>query len=387
MKIEGAVVVTQSNKDSERGPLAAPLARYDDRYQKSLVECAGVSERVAQLAHTHPVLFFALATKYGPLEERRAVVRLAVDGRPLSELSAAIGLPLCFRRLAPEACSKPLPYVRWSKDGNRLLAAHVPTDPAIAAAWLAGVQFAARACDETFAIWLAGQHTLFERRFVESHNLLPLAFFAWQSRYAHRVGVPSPPEPWLPCLSADAAILRTSDWLRALRDECSLGSGELAESWVPECEFEGFTFKPLTTIKSLKEEAAAMRNCVHTYGNVIAEGQCQLFSLQQQRRHVATIEIRPFNNGYVIAQVKGQANANCDQGVWLLAALWLRKSKRRLIRPVVRPPQRTANERLQEILLPYQRALLRDDDPCHLAGISFASLIVRLRSLVARLAA
>lgn len=385
MKIEGAVVVTQLNKVSERDPMAAPLARYGERYQKTLAECAGVSERIAQLATTYPVLFFALATKYGPLEERRAVIRLAVDGRPLSEISAAIGLPACFRRLPPEACSSALPYVRWGEDANRRLATHVPNDPAVAAAWLAEVQFAARSCDETFAIWIAGQRSLFEGRAAEPGNLLPLALFAWQSRYAHQVGLTSPPQPWMPCLGVDVAIMRASDWLRELRSECLFAAGELAESWVPESAFKGFTFKPLTTMKSLKDEAAAMRNCVHTYGQLIAEGECQLFSLRQQDHHLATIQIQPFNDGYTIAQLKGPANANCDDGVRLLATLWLRQFKRRTIKAKKFPRQRTANERLQEILDPYQRFLTSEDDPCHLTGISFASLIVRLRSLITRI--
>src|SRR5262245_19090549 len=85
-----------------------------------------ISQRVADLASTFPLLFSMLPWKCGPLTRRQEVIRLAELGNSLADVAEAYGLPLCLRRIPTEACRSPPLWIAWSTPVGQLLADHIP---------------------------------------------------------------------------------------------------------------------------------------------------------------------------------------------------------------------------------------------------------------------
>ncbi|MBS0242721.1 MAG: hypothetical protein JSS20_11135, partial [Proteobacteria bacterium] len=90
---------------------------------------ADLSPYLADLATTFPLLFHMLATDTGDFAHRAAVLRLVENGEPLAKAAIAYKLPLCLRRVPPEACRGRLGWFGWSKNASAALANHVPRDP------------------------------------------------------------------------------------------------------------------------------------------------------------------------------------------------------------------------------------------------------------------
>src|SRR3974390_229751 len=92
----------------------AQIARFPGSVRARVRSCAAASPCMSQLAITFPLLLQAIATEYGPSEARSAAIKLVELGRPLAEVAAEIGLPLCLRRIPPEACGDSLPWAPCS---------------------------------------------------------------------------------------------------------------------------------------------------------------------------------------------------------------------------------------------------------------------------------
>lgn len=342
---------------AERVQIATQLTRFNAAYRGRLIACAELSDRIAQLSITFPLLLFALATRYGPIADRRASIQRAVDGCPLAEIADALRLPLCFRRIAPEACHPAPLHVHWSAAAGRHLGPHIPDDATMASRWLQAVAFAARACDEEFAFWVARQRGLFAGDGIKATSLLPLALYAWHSRPRELGEAPMPSAPWSSRLGLRGALERTELWLRELRIHAELGPDGLADPWLPASEHLGYTFTPLVTARSLVEEAAEMSNCVDAYCMLLALDECRLYSMQRRRRRIATLEIRPHKSrdAFSILQLKGPANRDCGVDIWHAANEWLEQCNRR---PSDVPPSAVplcSDGRLEQLLAPYWR--------------------------------
>lgn len=307
------------------GAMAQHLARFDARHRQRVADCAALSQRLAQLAFSHPLLLFALATGYGPLTSRREAVRRAVDGRSLADVCAAVGLPLCLKRIAPEACRAPLTPVRWSAAANRELAPLIPRSARAAAAWLSGISFAHAACDERFALWVARQDDLFSHGTLRPQLLQPLAVFAWFSQAPQRSEILGSNQPWSAELGLKRAVRRTAVWLVYLRLVGWLGHDGLADSWLPAGEACGYRFEPLLTAQALLDEGRAMDNCAVRYAGRLARDESRLFSMRRHGRRIATVEIRRSPNlaRLVIAQMRGSGNSPCRLDAKQAAQHWL----------------------------------------------------------------
>lgn len=344
---------------AERVSIASQLVRYPQAFRSRLTSCAGLSERIAQLSVSHPVLFFALATGYGPAFARRQAVRLAIEGRPLREVAAAVHLPLCFKRIAPESCCKKLPYVQWDADAGRRLGAHIPKDANGGARWLLAVSYCASACHQRFAVWAAQQSRLFEQPWVGEMALLPLAMYAWHSSSELTPEALRPDQRWTPRLNLRSAATAAAAWVRQLRLNAELGPAGVSDPWVRPAACFGHEFVALTTPRALLDEACAMRNCVDIYGSAIASGTCRLFSMRRGGRRLATIEVRPDKTGtrYVIAQMNGWGNSSCTLETCRAANLWLESEGTTAPQQPPYWSEEEADERLRHLLAPYAQQL------------------------------
>lgn len=300
------------------------LGRFDIQLREPVARCAMLSRRIAQLAHSHPLLLYALAIGYGPKAERIDAVRRAAAGRPLSEVCSAIGIPVCFRPLPPEAIPLRLTAVRWSTQANRRLAPWLPVEPASASSWLSAIHLGHHLGGEPFAIWLARQQELFAGSGPSASKIFALAAFAWCSR-SDEMFSPASLKPWTANLGLREAIERACAWLRYVNLTCELGSDGLTDPWLTRRIAAGHEFIPLLTAQALIDEADAMRNCVADMSGQLARGECRLFAMLRDGARVATIEIRWETRADepVIAQIKGPCNSSVPVDVLRSAYQWL----------------------------------------------------------------
>ena len=378
---EGVERMAQPKNVGERDLIAAQLQRFGNRYRARLDACAALSPRIAQLSISFPVLFFALATRYGPIEHRRRAIYRAVDGFALADIAEALGLPLCFRHIPPEACLEALPCVHWSAAANKQFDPHVPRQPHLAAPWLVAVSGAARTCNEEFACWLSRQTRLFEGQSPGTAALLPLALYAWHGQQPGLTPPLRTSSPWSGQAGLRTAISRSATWLKSVKMEAALGSSDPIDPWLPASTYRGHSFVSLTTACALSEEAAAMHNCVDTYAWSIATNECRLFSVRRGGQRVATLEVRPHKlfDSYAPVQLKGPCNSDCVLELWHAASKWIARCG---CKPSDRPSTAcalTADDRLHKMLAPYYLAMsARGDDA---PRITFASLTVGMRLL------
>lgn len=330
--------------------LAAQLARFDQRVQGALFECAAYHERIAQLAFSFPVLFYALATGLGPKNLRRNAVNLAVEGRPLPQVASRLWLPHCFRKLPPEACVGRLQWVLWLPEADRRLGAHVPDDPNAATAWFKCVSLAHLACDADFAFWIAKQDMFRGSMQAAEQATLTLGAFAWHSLYAQPKDSLRAHTPWTPDLTLRSAVLRLTTWLSEQVEVPHLSIEHAIRDWLPPPTFGRYQFVPLRTHGDLDAEALAMSNCVDTYSEDVMGHRRLLFSVRRAKERVATLEVRRDNatDRMNIADIKGPENQPCPPDVRQATVEWLRRLPLPLtclctrIRPL--SPQASRNE-------------------------------------------
>jgi chromosomal replication initiator protein len=80
-------------------------------------------------------------------------------------------------------------------------------------------------------------------------------------------------------------------------------------------EIGGFAFHALQTREALYDEGARMHHCVRLYSDRVAQGSSRIYSVRQDGRRIATLELvrttraRTATHRYVLAQLKGPHNS------------------------------------------------------------------------------
>lgn len=332
--------------------------------------------RIADLAASFPLLFFMLASDSGSFARRLEVVRLATEGKPLADLAAAYGLPLCFRRVPAQACVTLLPWVGWSGRVAPALANHMPQKLPELTNWLPAVFHAALLGDEDFALWVARQRALFARP-LDARLLQPVAMFAWYSNRPDDPLACITVKRWSPAFGLTRAIEETEAWLKRLLILAQCGSYPIEDTWFLGGRVGTFEFVPIVTLEGLASERLAMRNCLHTYVDRLAASSCRLFAVKCGERSVATLEIAKGGpGGFSIIQLKGPGNVGPSREVQAAAEIWLNGQKN-LDPPAIRRLRtRTQPLDLGQLLASYRQAPSRGRAP----NLTSMSLLVETMS-------
>lgn len=265
------------------------LLRFVHHDENVIRACAETSPRVAQLAHSFPLLFALLAARYGASNDRAQVVRHAALGRPLKELASHLRIPLSLRNIPPEGCPNALYQHDWTPEAAKRLRAFIPSDPKQARCWLEAVFFAARLGGEETALWMARQTE--PSRLLEApfRLLFPLIFYAWASQ--SQTTLLGTCQRWTPEMSSKNAIALCQRWTIHLDRAAAMGAFGIADPWVERQTINKHELVPLTTIKAIAEEAKAWENCLLDYVPFVADDTCRLFSIRKQDQRVAVIEV------------------------------------------------------------------------------------------------
>jgi hypothetical protein len=349
------------------------LSRYPYPSRERLHQCAAISPRIAELAATFPLLFFALATNYGPLQHRRDAVCRAELGQSLPMVAQALALPLCLKNIPPEACFQCPTWVRWSSAAGRVLGNYIPNKPLQATNWLSSISYAARAADEQFAFWVSKQAFLFRER-LDPRLLRPLALYAWHSgQHANRLDQLA--KPWSSRFSFGSAVTEAKHWINRLKLLVYFGHEPIADTWVSGGRIGPYEFVPLTTFSLIMQERAHMRNCLDAYADKLANNESRLFGIRYLGTKVATLEIstRGTPSGLpTIVQLKGPGNAGVEVEVRDAARQWF--AKQRILRVTTQPISSAKScAHFRELLTPY-RAAHQELDVCQVDALDLRQL-------------
>lgn len=325
------------------GAVAPAIARYDKSVRRRLRKLAKSVRRFGDLIQSFPAAAFAIATHHGPSDRRRDAVRLVKDGAPLKKIAAALGLPPWLRMLPPEAFAGKLPEAALRQDDEafgRKIANVAPKSPERAAMWLAWVLEARVACDDAFAIWLAGADCFTDPRPLSEdaaaappETLAPLAAFAWMSRYGIGPGrAQLAANRWRRQATFFLGVSGACDWVdRLITLECAgVTMTKASLAWRRREVVDGFEITPLTTAAQLRREGQVMNHCVATYAEDVARGRCLIYAIRRDGAPIATMEViatgSPGGRGRIV-QLMGRSNRAPSAAVAAAATRWLRDKR------------------------------------------------------------
>ncbi len=301
------------------------VARFQVSERREVRRIVRSSPRFAELAFVFPGAVHALAARRGPLSARKHAMSLIEQGAPLRNVARALDLPLWLRRLPPETFTGSLPALPSSEAFARRIPNRLPKGAGESAFWLKSVAFAAEACHEDFALWLAEQQ-VFADPGDPTRLFGILAAYAWfsglEGSRAHDLIV----VPWRAEIAFDTALCAAKSWLNRLRLVLQLQDGVIADTWLAPGSALGYAFAPLIERRAILEEAQAMQNCADQYAERLARDKCRLFSVRRNALRAATLEIGPHTREtgvLTILQLKSRHNMPAPLDVWQAAHSWL----------------------------------------------------------------
>ncbi len=299
------------------------LRRYASRFQSRVTALAQRHPHLADLALSFPALLFALAVPRKQVDPEPAIARV-IAGRSLAEAAAAAGLPMWLRKLPPEAFVCPIPRLPDGDLFRRQIGNHLPRSPKLMPIWLQLVSEMATIAHEAAAVWIAREYVR-APKIVNRDRVHLLALWIWFSGQPGRLAHDLIERPWTPDMRLDAAITAASNWRGRISLHLNLGQLPISDMWLDPGRIGDYEFRPLDKIPDLVDEAAAMRNCVRTYGADIVHNRSRLWSVRHRGERVATLEVgRHWRDPLLnIVQLKGAGNAAASHDLWWIARRWL----------------------------------------------------------------
>src|SRR5215470_10030423 len=299
------------------------LQRYCPRFQGAVCALAVRHSRIGDLAVSFPALLFALAVPWPGLDPARAL-DLAIEGATLAEVAAAADVPMWLRRLPPEALAEPIMTLPDGELFRRQIANHLPRSPKITPVWLRAVAEVADFAHEAAAVWIAREIVRGNKQAVLKRLRL-LSLWAWFSGQPDTLGHSLIEKPWTPAMRIGTALGAAEAWRTMVTLHVNFGCEPIADMWLQPACVGGFEFLPLMSSAAIIEEAAAMRNCLCTYGHRVARNSIRLWSIRKDGQRVATLSLTNYHCDPLpnIGELKGQGNAGVSPEVWWAARQWI----------------------------------------------------------------
>jgi hypothetical protein len=132
-------------------------------------------------------------------------------------------------------------------------------------------------------------------------------------------------KPWTPDMRIGSALGAAEEWRMNICLCANLGRGPIRDLWLRSARVSGYDFVPLASVSEIVEEAAAMRNCLRSYGHSLAHNRSRLWGMRKNGRRVATLSVAigyhdPLPN---VVQLKAAGNEDVSPDVWWAARQWL----------------------------------------------------------------
>lgn len=341
--------------------VAKAIQRFPEPGRSQVEILARTDQRLAQLAVSFPLLIHALAMGGGTCAAGQKAIDMVIAGRPLAEVASMIGLPLCFRRVCPEALSDTVTPCRWGPDASKRLAPLIPEDPSHHARWIRAVSLAGRLGGDTFAVWVARTPLLFLASGFDPDGLRPLAIYCWHQAEHPDAAVPGllrnlVDKRWSERSAIDTTVIGARIWFNRVKLITYFGATGVPSSWLPAAMIGDLEVRPLLDPDEIIEQAIMMHNCVDTYADRLARGKARLFSVRRNGQPVATFELlrlRCQSQFASLGQVRGRYNCAAPPDLEGAIASWVASHRHVRLPKQERRGRNADNRRLAALLGPY----------------------------------
>ena len=316
--------------DETHARLERRLRRFAAPVQPTVRALAQRDPRIADLALSFPALLFALAMRRDA--DAACALAAVVEGCPLAEAAALAGVPLWLRKLPVDTLTAPLPFLPDGDLFRRRIANHLPRTPRDVPLWLDLVSSAAARAHEPFAIWIARELTR-RRKDVKPKSLKLMSLWAWFSVNDGTIGRDMIEKRWHPAMRFNLARAAAEEWRTRAELYVNLGEGPIADMWLQGGCVDGYEFIPLRSGDEIAAEAAAMKNCLNSYGVDLAHNWSRLWSVRTNGERAATLSVARYRASPfpVIAELSAKQNRDVPMDVWWAARTWLNQQDLRAI--------------------------------------------------------
>ena len=299
------------------------LRRFHPRFQGRVRLLAARHPHIADLAISFPALLFSLAVPRTGFDPALAIGQV-IAGRSLAEAAVAADLPMWVRKLPAEAFTGPIPKLPNGELFRRQIANHLPRSSKLMPVWLETVAEIAEIAHEPAAIWIAREFIREPRR-GKPGDLRLIGLWVWFSTQPATFGHSFIEKPWTPDIRIGQAREGAETWQDLIELHLNLGFQPIADMWLKPACVAGYDFLPLNSAAAVAEEAAAMRNCLRTYGGNLAHNHVRLWSVRRDGQRVATLKVSPYHGDPLlnISELKGPGNVKVSPELWWAARQWL----------------------------------------------------------------
>lgn len=308
--------------------LQRQLGRFAPESRDAVFALARKHIRLAELGLSFPALLLALAYPR-PGVEHRKVIDMVIDGERLALVAEYARVPLWLRYMEPRLLVGPLPALSDSAFLRHRIVNHFPRRPEQSRQWFRAVSEGGSWVDDVFALWCARNlaapsHRRRRGRRTHATPFHLLCLWAWYSGQPHTRAHALIATPWNTDMQRSAAFAAAFDWRDSIELELSLGSRCVEDFWLQPGDADGYTFAPLRTAAEIDAEGKAMRNCVRSYGDIVANGETRLWSVRRDGVRVATLEIGRMGKSPVpaIRQLCLVDNDEAPPDLWLSVHRW-----------------------------------------------------------------
>lgn len=324
--------------------LQKQLKRFGRTVRPAVGCLASRHSRLADLAFSFPALLVALAVPRLGFCPAEAIAAVA-EGKPLSHIAALANVPLWLRKLPPQAFAGALPKLPDGDLFRRQIGNFLPRKSRDARTWLGYLAQAYAVAHEPFAVWiakiLAGREKLPKYFSVERAGV-----WAWHS--LHEGGASAfIDKRWSPVMDWVTARDLSHIWISAVEHHCARAQVQSQKPWLKADEVDGLAFIHLQTFAELVEEGQAMKHCVATYGEQLADGTQQFWSVRREGKRVATVSLKATagDNLVHVNEVRGFQNDGVPPDIAFAVRRWLNSHELEAL--LREPPALRHEERLK----------------------------------------
>lgn len=287
------------------------------------VKClAARHSRLADLAFSFPALLVALAVPRLGFRPARAIAAV-IEGKPLAHVAALASVPLWLRKLPPQSFAGALPVLPQGDLFRRQISNHLPKRTKHARGWLAHVAYAHAVAHEPYALWVA-RILAHGDRLPRPFNTERIGVWAWHS--LHEGGASALIElRWSPAMDWKTAGNHAGRWIDAVEFHCARAQFKAQLPWLQAIRIDGLEFIHLQSFADLVEEGRVMKHCVGTYGESLANGTQQFWSVRHKGRRVATVALDAYAGDKLVrvGEIQGPGNVEVPREVAFAVRRWL----------------------------------------------------------------
>lgn len=273
-------------------------------HREQLASLSARSDRLAALASSFPLLFFALATGYGNDGETAQAIRMVEEGHDLKDVAAVLQLPMALKRVKPEMLTEALVRAQFTQEGAARLTRFAGRAGPTQSNGVAVAFYGSRLADDAFGVWLAQQCVCDRAHQLEAVRWI--ALYAWASNQVDDPGLNLAAQPWCPGFSFRMTFIEMQNWVHRLRWRPYFQGVALPDRWMHAGSHGGYDFVPLRTFADMQENVATLPNGLGWCADRLMHGTTRYYGVRRSGDVIATIEV-VWNgmDGYCITGISG----------------------------------------------------------------------------------